>query len=197
MKAKMIILASVIIAATACNNSTESTTNSKDTVMEESRETTTVNKTKTVEVAPVVKTKFTEKYPNAKDVQWSYYETAPENFDWEMTGWETPDNNDYTAHYTMDDVDYWSWYSPEGEWIGTVSTISNSQLPAAVNKTLESQFSGYTITSIDKEHDKNRIAYEIKMEKGDDKMKALIDENGNIMKKKGKVDGEKVKEKNL
>jgi len=70
-------------------------------------------------------------------------------------------------------------------------------LPDAVNKTLESQFPGYTITNVNKENDKNRTAYEIKMEKGEDKMKALIDQNGNVMKKKGKENGEKIKEKNV
>ena len=40
-------------------------------------------------------------------------------------------------------------------------------------------------------------AYELEMTKDGETMKALIAENGAVLKKKGRVDGEKVKVKNL
>jgi len=198
MKVQMLILTSAIIAvSTGCNNSAPTSTDSNDTVINESKQITTVNTVKTVEVEPKIKTKFTEKYPTAQNVEWTRYETEPTYIDWELTGWPSLDTTDYAAKYNVDNTEYWSWYTPEGEWIGTVSTINNTDLPSEVNQTLQSQFAGYTVTSINKENDKNRTAYEIKMEKGTDKMKALIDEKGNVMKKKGIENGEKVKEKNL
>jgi uncharacterized membrane protein YkoI len=95
----------------------------------------------------------------------------------------------------MDGTDYWAWYTSNGEWVGTVSTINVANVPSPVNQTLQNQFNGYNVVSVDKENDKRRTAYEVQMEKGEDKMKVLIDENGTILKKKGKESGVKTKEK--
>jgi hypothetical protein len=204
MKKIMFPLAAFAIAVTtSCNNSADADkTQVKDTVVTTTAENTRVKKIKAgkvVEVKPVIQTKFIEKYPEAKEVEWTMYDQSmqPIDIDWDLSGWAPLDTSIYTATYVMDNSDYWSWYTPSGDWIATVSTINANGLPEAVNKTLESQFSGYTVTSVTKENDKNRTAYEIKMEKGEDKMKALIDESGNVMKKKGKENGQKVKEKNV
>ena len=70
-------------------------------------------------------------------------------------------------------------------WIGSTSTIEDStMLPDAVKKTLQKSYSGYRITSIDEEVDKNRTAYEIKLEKGTARTRILIDAKGNVLKKK-------------
>ena len=204
MKKIMFPLAALVIAAiTSCNNSADA---DKTQVKDTSVITTTaathskrIKSGKVVDVMPVIETKFTEKYPAAKEVEWTKYDNSiePIEIDWDLSGWTPLDTSIYTATYVIDTTDYWSWYTPSGDWIATVSTVNSNGLPDAVNKTLEAQFAGYTITSVTKENDKNRTAYEIKMEKGEDKMKALIDESGNVMKKKGKVDGQKVKEKNV
>jgi len=153
-----------------------------------------------VEVSGATRTAFEAKYPQAKEVEWEYY--YPEEIvpvvpiEWEWVPWKL-DTTDYVANFSQDNNDYWVWYDESGDWIGTVAEVSDhSSLPAAVNNTVKSQFAGYTIMSVDMENDKNRTAYEVKMEKGEDKMKALIAENGQVLKKKGKVDGEKIKEKN-
>jgi hypothetical protein len=194
-----------IAATTSCNNSSDNDkTQVKDTIANSTTENTTVHTKrikagKPVEVMPVIQTKFTEKYPTAKEVEWTKYDQAmqPIDIDWDLAGWAPLDTSIYTATYVIDTTDYWSWYTPSGDWIATVSTYPANGLPDAVNKTIQDQFPGYTVTSVNKENDKNRTAYEIKMEKGADKMKALIDESGNVMKKKGKENGEKVKEKNV
>ena len=64
-----------------------------------------------------------------------------------------------------------------------------------MNKTIQAQYPGYTIVSVDKENDKNRTAYEVELSKGDDKAKVLIAENGNVLKKKAVTAGEKTKDK--
>ena len=203
MKAPIIIagIAFMGLLASCDNNKSSKTSETSDTAVmvnsDKIENVTTTSTVRTVEVTPVIKTRFEKKYPKASNVQWTKYEPMPSmDIDWEMAGWPSMDTLDYAAKYTIDNTDYWTWYTPEGEWIATVSTINVAGVPDAVNKTLRSQFEGYTITSVTQENDKNRTAYEIKMEKGEDKMKALIDDKGNVMKKKGKVDGEKIKEKN-
>lgn len=70
-------------------------------------------------------------------------------------------------------------------WIGSSSTIEDStMLPDAVKNTLKKNYAGYRITSIDEEVDKNRTAYEIKLEKGTARSRILVDKNGKILKKK-------------
>ncbi|MES2431029.1 MAG: PepSY-like domain-containing protein [Bacteroidota bacterium] len=195
MKKQMLGISGVIMTLLiSCNDSGTKTTVQDTMVVAQNN---TVVKTRTVEVKPVVQTKFTERYPKAADVEWTRYEAdnSPVDIDWELAGWPPLDTMDYAAHYTMDNTDYWSWFTDEGEWISTVAVVPNSSLPDAVNLTLQNQFTEYTVKSVSKENDKNRTAYEIKMEKGDDKMKVLIDEKGNIMKKKGTEAGVKTKEK--
>ena len=104
---------------------------------------------------------------------------------------------DTVVSYNWDGTEYWTWYDDKNNWVGTVSPVTDhASLPAAVNKTVQTEFAGYTITNVDKENDKNRTAYEIEMSKGDDRMKALIAENGKVIKKKSmSADGTKTKEK--
>lgn len=196
MKMKLIGLTTIIMTILISCNNADTQTAPVDTVVvkEKTNEVTTVYKT--IEVAPVVQTKFIEKYPTASNVQWMRYEDVPvTDKDWALSDWAPYDTMNYAARYTIDSTSYWSWYTPQGDWISTESTIHSSEVPAAVNKTLQSQFADYAITFVNKENYKNRTAYKIKMENGDDKMKVVIDENGKIMKQKGVEDGQKIKMK--
>ena len=81
-----------------------------------------------------------------------------------------------------------SWWDKIGSWIGSSSTIEDSSLlPDPVKKTLKNSYAGYRITSIDEENDKDRTAYEIKLEKGDARARILVDKNGKILKKDTKA----------
>jgi hypothetical protein len=124
-------------------------------------------------------------------VQWQKYSQAPAEIDWQWYGWPTLDTNDYVANFYMDDNPYWIWYDQDGNWVGTVETVAIANVPETVNKTVQTQYSGYTIESVNKENVKNKSAYEIKMKKGEDWVKILVDENGKVIKKKAKMDGTK------
>ncbi|MEO5563063.1 MAG: hypothetical protein ABIR18_06495 [Chitinophagaceae bacterium] len=184
-----------VLASCGENSTTESGTPADSTVSASANDHATPNNASTVEVIPVAKTNFETKYPSASNVNWTYYEPYSD-IDWEWAGWPALDTKDYTVRYNLDGADYYTWYDEDGNWIGTTSVISDfNGLPAPVNSALKKQFAGYTITSVNKENDKNREAYELKLEKGSDKLKALIAADGTVLKKKGTVDGEKVKEK--
>jgi hypothetical protein len=189
---KWIPAAIIATAFAACNNDSASN-NTTDSAS--ASHTTVIDHKTVVEVPAATRTHFETKYPKASNVTWTHYYPATLPIDWDLAGWPAMDTSDYVANFNMDGSDYWTWYDASGDWIGTVTPVDNSGLPAPVSATVKSQFAGYTIKSIDKENDKNRTAYEIQLENGNDKMKALIDENGKLMKKKGKVGGEKIKEK--
>ncbi len=196
-----IAMATLVVFATSCGESSTKTTDTADTVVVDNKLPENVSQpsptTGTVVVPEPINATFTKKYPNVTNVTWNRYEPV-DNIDWEWSGWPRMDTSDYVVRFNMDGNDYWEWYDQDNNWIGTVSSYTDfAGLPAAVNKTIQADFAGYTIVSVDKENDKNRTAYEVEMAKGEDKIKALIAENGTVIKKKGKVDGDKMKEKNM
>lgn len=201
MRSSQILLIGIITAlATSCGESSTKDTGTKDSVSTttttmDNRMQETVPVTTTVVVPEPAKMSFEKKYPNVSNVTWTRYEPIS-TFDWEWSGWPSMDTADYMVKYNLDNTDYWSWYDNDNNWVGTVSPVTDfAGLPAKVNSSIQSNFPGYTIVSVDKENDKNRTAYEVELTKDGDKMKALIAENGAILKKKGMMDGEKMKEK--
>ena len=191
-QAKWLFMAGVMTLFVACGeNSTKTESETSDTTtVTPSTSTTTV-----VEVPATTKTTFETKYPAATNVQWSRY-TEPVPVEWDLAGWPTLDTTDYVVVFDYDGYDYYSWYDENGNWIGASYTIpDHSQLPAAVNNAIKSQFAGYTIVEVDKEMDKSRSAYEVELHKGDDKIKVLFAENGTVIKKKSRIGDVKAKEK--
>jgi hypothetical protein len=186
MKKNWIVIIASAALFTACgDNSTESTYSDKDTTT-----TTTVVPSEPTVTTPAynppdnVRTAFQTKYPNASNVTWSPYKPY-DRINWEWTGWPSMDTSYYAVNYTVDNRTHWGWWDRNMNWIGSSSTIEDSMmLPDAVKNTLKKSYAGYRITSIDEEVDKNRTAYEIKLEKGTARSRILVDKNGKILKKK-------------
>jgi hypothetical protein len=189
----MLVAAAIALLASCNNAGTDKET--KDTAVTTYDNTTRTDYT-TIEVPATTRTSFETKYPKASNVTWYRYDPDLRPIEWDWSGWPMLDTSDYTAKFNWDGRDYWVWYDDQGEWVGTVTNITDfSTLPAAVTATINSSYSGYTIASASMENDKNRNAYEIHLEKGSDKMKVLVDENGKIMKKKAVTGGVETKEK--
>ena len=182
----IVIVASGFLLAACGDNKTDTTYNEKTT---ETSPTTNAIPTVTSEYNPPDNTRvaFQTKYPNATDVNWSAYKPY-ERINWEWTGWPSMDTTYYAVNYTIDKRQHMSWWDKIGSWIGSTSTVEDSSLlPDPVKKTLKNNYPGYRITSIDEENDKDRIAYEIKLEKGDARARILVDKNGRILKKDTKA----------
>jgi hypothetical protein len=202
MLVRNLIIAGAISAFTVscANESTESETTTDTTGVGSTNNeaVTPPTQARTAQPPEAVRTSFEAKYPQAANVSWNYHEpSVNSSIDWEWSGWPQIGSDDYYASFNANNEDYWVWYDQDGNWIGTVSEVSDhASLPKAVNNTIRSEFAGYTIEAVDKENDKNKVAYEVDLVKGEDKLTALIAENGKVMKKKGKVNDQKVKEKN-
>ena len=163
-----IALIAVIIFATSCGDSSTKT-DTTDTLTTSENRVEPVPVNTDVVVPDTVRTSFKAKYPAVANENWSRYEPI-ETFDWELAGWPAMDTADYVVRFNQDNADYWAWYDDRNEWVGTVMPVTDfAGLPAAVNKTVQSTFAGYTIVSAVKENDKNRTAYEVRLEKGTDK----------------------------
>lgn len=131
---------------------------------------------------------FSTRYPTASNVQWSRYNSTDVPIDWELTDWAKLDNNDYVVRYNVGSEPHYAWYDSEGNWVGTSATMKNaSGLPPAINTMLATKYKGYTISSANTEHWKDRTAYQVEMKNATTKVKLLVDANGNVIKKKTEV----------
>lgn len=175
MKEKILGLAALTVVLLSCG-SPQTTTSTTSTTAHEAHA-----------IVPAgINTTFMAQYPTATNVVWSPYEQVAIPIDWDLTGWATMDAGDYVARFDMDGQKYYAWYDANGDWIGTAVSFSDpSALPQAVKDVLNTKYSGYNVESIQRETEKNRTAYEIKLKRNDDdKVKLLIDENGAILKEK-------------
>jgi hypothetical protein len=135
-----------------------------------------------------VQTVFVAQYPTASNVTWTAYDATLVPIDWEMTGWTVLDANDHAVTFDMDNQRYYAWYDSDGNWIGSTYVIDDySKLPAVVQNTINTKYSGYTIQKVQQEMWKDHMAYEIKLKKDDNnKVKLIVDDQGNILKEKMK-----------
>lgn len=173
MKLKLFIMMAAIVGFVACNTPYKATNTATGT---------------TVSVPAGTQTAFTTQYPIATNVVWASYDSlAVVPIDWELAGWTDMDADDYLVRFDMDNENYYAWYDSDGNWIGSAYVLKDhAQLPAAVNTTVTNKYSGYSITAINREFQKDKIAYEIEMKKDDSKVKLLVDADGNIIKEKMK-----------
>lgn len=198
MKTKFLMLAAGLsVGMLACNDASTGDEAKKDTsVVTTSTENTPVDNTVSVDVPPATRTSFETKYPNASNVRWSRYKPETDRSAMDPADWNyNLDTSDYEVMFNWNGDDYYAWYD-DGNWVRASSPMKDhSKLPAAVNEAIRNQYSGYEIVEVDREHDKDRTTYEVQLKKGEDKLKVHFDENGKVIKKKGKENGEKVKEK--
>lgn len=188
----MLMAAGLAFSITACNDANTASEADKDN-------STTVTPTETAGAADVpaaTRTSFEAKYPNATNVKWERYKPEGDKSAMDPADWNyNLDDKDYVVSFDWDGVPYYAWYD-DGNWIrASTSVKDHAKLPANINDAIRAQFAGYEIVEVDKEHDKDRTTYEVELKKGEDKMKVHFDENGKIFKQKGKVDGEKMKQK--
>jgi uncharacterized membrane protein YkoI len=177
MKFRNFLVVAAIAGVAACSSPYRAT------------DTSTTTSGTTVTVPATTQTTFTTQYPNATNVVWSNYDMQTAvPIDWEMAGWTTLDNDDYLVRFDMDNENYYAWYDSNGNWVGSAFVMKDySNLPAPITTAVNNKYAGYTITSVNREFHKDRAAYEIEMKKDDQKVKLLVDTDGNIVKEKVKT----------
>ena len=131
---------------------------------------------------------FDLQYPTATNVVWGSYDPNVVILnDWELAGWTVIDADDYVVQFDMDNEKYHAWYDSNGEWIGSAIVVNDyTTLPTMVRDAINTKYPGYTISSVNKEFHKDRVAYEVVLRDGDTRQVALIDLNGIVIKSKMK-----------
>ena len=169
MKLKTFLAVAVIALFTACSSTYRAT----DTG---------------VVVSPNATRAFELQYPNAANVVWTSYDPDVVILnDWDITGWAVLDGDEYVVQFDMDNERHYAWYDSNGEWIGSAIVVNDyNTLPNMVRDAIRTKYPGYSISSVNKEFHKDRIAYEVVLRDGDTKQVALIDLNGVVLKSKMK-----------
>ncbi len=174
----------------ACNDTNEAS----DT--ESSVTTTTMNESSaevdntavdmdTAMVPTTARSSFSTKYSNASNTRWGRYQ--PENDGYNDTYQEAQlDTSVFEVNYRYNDNDYRSWYDSQGAWLGTMYYIPVEQVPMDVKTAVEKAYSGYNIVKVGEEEYKDGKKYDIKLEKGDEKIKIHVTSSGEILKYKEK-----------
>lgn len=130
------------------------------------------------EVPDTIRRAFTTKYPRITRSEWYSY-TAHQDDDL------GPGQDYYYVRFNDNGADYTSWFDSDGDWVKTSTKVpGNKNLPDAVNRYINVNYPGYNIEEISKENDKNTDMYEIKLNKGDRKVKLKILPNGRVFKRK-------------
>src|ERR1041385_4892765 len=112
MKLRILILIVGVAVLTSCGPSYRVT--DKSTVS-----------TDTIGVPADVKSAFSTQYPTAGSVVWSTYDaSATPIVDWELNGWTAGDGA-YLVTYNMNNDTYYSWYTANGDWIGTAYAVTD------------------------------------------------------------------------
>jgi hypothetical protein len=137
-------------------------------------------------ISPDASRAFELQYPHASNVVWSTYDPKVVILnDWDMAGWSTIDADDYVVRFDLDNEKYYAWYDTNGEWIGSAYVVNDfTTLPDMVRSEIKSKYPGYTISSVNKEFHKDRIAYEFVLKDGNTKQVVLMDLNGVVIKSK-------------
>jgi len=113
-----------------------------------------------------VQSAFTTKFPDAKNIEWD-----KEN----ETEWE--------AEFKIEGKEYSANFTSEGVWKETEYEIKQSEIPAAVKQTLDTEFNGYEIEESEISETSKGKVYEFELEQGETNLIVAITLEGKIVKK--------------
>jgi len=149
--------------------------------------TTTDNAAYNVDVPTGIRSSFAIAYPDATNVVWNRYDMNNVPIDWELAEWNTLGANDYAVTFNMGNDQYYAWYDANGNLIGTATAVSDyTKVPYVVTNMIHDKYSGYNIDWIGREIVGSKANYEVRLSQGDNKIKLLVDSNGNVLKEKTK-----------
>ncbi len=110
-----------------------------------------------------VKTAFTEKFPEAKKVEWEFEKDQ---------SWE--------AEFQLSGKEYSASFSAEGQWMETEYEIKTKEIPSEIKGLLDARFKDYDIEEAEISERPAGKFYEFKLEVDDKETELLIDPQGKI-----------------
>lgn len=123
-----------------------------------------------VKVTDAAKAAFTKKFPTAQSVKWGEEK-------------EGVAETVFEAEFKLNGKSTSANFNAKGEWQETEMTVVKADLPAEVLKTIGADFAGYKLGEMASVETPKGKSFEILMSKGKDKIEAVIDPSGKVIKK--------------
>ncbi len=106
--------------------------------------------------------------------------------------WEEEEKGVYEAEFKMKGRKMSAAFDETGKWLETETAIKKNALPDAVKKTIAAEFPGYEIDEAEKLETPEGLAYEVELEKEENKkemeIEVLFSQEGALLKKVAVVD---------
>lgn len=170
----------------SCNTETE-----MEDEMEDANETETVvtdTNSDNMDAPENVKASFQTKYPDASGTQWTRYDPADDEGYKDEFQEAKLDTSYYKVRYNRNGVEYVTYYNPSGSWVRTLFPVENDKVPASIHTTIQKDYSGYSVVKVEEEDDDDGKKYEVKLKKGEDKLKLHFNSSGEVLKYKEKAE---------
>ena len=100
--------------------------------------------------------------------------------------WDKENDSEWEAEFEMDGKEYSANFESDGTWKETEHEIQKSEIPENVQRTLDTEFSGYDIEESEISEKAEGSVYEFELEKGESNLEVAIDSNGKVTKKEEK-----------
>jgi len=118
------------------------------------------------EVTLKVKTAFAQKFPTATKAKW-----------------DRENEKEWEVEFKMEGRSYSANYDNEGNWMETEYAITNAEIPAAVQSSLDKDFAGYRINASEISETVDGKVYEFILKKTGEKIEVAFDINGKLKSK--------------
>lgn len=106
---------------------------------------------------------FEKAYSNVNDVEW------------EKRG------NGFSVEFEQNRLDREVWYDASGEILRTEKELNVDELPAAVQKTLKTDYSGFRIEDAEMQEENNATTYFVELDNGGEEKTVSFDKSGNVL----------------
>ena len=122
-------------------------------------------KDKKEDAPEAVKMAFQKKYPGENDPDW-----------------EQDEHGYWESHFKQDGEKYRADFNADGSWVETENDIKRKNLPNAIKKVIEEQFSDYEITEVEHvQSAKKGEFYDVEFKQKGKNKDVMFRENGNII----------------
>ena len=112
----------------------------------------------------MVKEAFVQKFPEVKKVKW-----------------EKENETEWEGEFKRNGLEYSANFLEDGTWVETEYEINKKNVPANIQKTLDSEYPGYTIEAAEISETVHAKVYEFEIENGETELEVVIDLKGKII----------------
>jgi len=133
----------------------------------------------TIGVVSCQEKKDVEKTNVPESVQMAFEKKYPGEND---PDWKQDEHGYWESHFKMDGEKYRADFNSDGSWVETENSIKNDELPEAIKKQIETNYSDYEITEVEHVHSSEKgIFYDVEFKQKGKNMDVEFREDGTVI----------------